>query len=230
MQALSVLVVSAALLCQCASAWQPAPQLRAPARATTLCAAPDGGVADDVRSALVEARAGALANVREGSLGSRGEPYVAAQFALLGCIAGGGVPLVGDPLSLAAGPGLVALGGGLVLSGVLELRGVLSPWIVPSENNELRRGGAFALVRHPLYAGLVAGSAGLSVVSDSASRLLLTAALFAVLERKADVEEGALRARYPAEYDAYCDAVPTKIAPSISDFLARLGTGGKNTE
>ena len=43
-------------------------------------------------------------NVLDGDLGTRGEQYAAAQFALLLCILGGGIPVIGDALMLHASP------------------------------------------------------------------------------------------------------------------------------
>eukprot|EP00930_Biecheleria_cincta_P100011 TRINITY_DN91619_c0_g1_i1.p1 TRINITY_DN91619_c0_g1~~TRINITY_DN91619_c0_g1_i1.p1 ORF type:complete len:225 (+),score=33.74 TRINITY_DN91619_c0_g1_i1:41-715(+) len=159
-----------------------------------------------------------IANAQEGKLGDRGEVFVAAQFAVLGCILFGNVPVVGDALTVLAGPGFMLLGLGLIVAGLIELRDVLSPWVVPAANTELKTSGVFAYVRHPLYAGLIAFSLGLSVATGSAARLVLTLVLGAILDRKATVEETALCNRY-TDYVAYRDRVPAKILPSLDKIL-----------
>lgn len=63
----------------------------------------------------------------------------------------------------------------------------------PSEDAVLRTDGAYALVRHPIYAGLLLTGAGLAVVAGNVRALGLWLVLRAVLSRKADLEERPLR-------------------------------------
>ena len=82
--------------------------------------------------------------------------------------------------------------GGLALSvlSVIDLGSdSLTPFLPPTDSGSLKTGGIYAQMRHPLYAGLVAVMGGLSLVTSSADRLLLTAALFALVNAKATLEE-----------------------------------------
>ena len=139
-------------------------------------------------------------NIQSGDAGERGEAYVVAQFSLLLFIALGTVPVVGDALSFTLGPGLVGVGLVVVYKAAVDLGTNLSPWPAPADPNTGRGSlvdtGVYSLMRHPMYSGLIFGMAGLSVATDSALRLLLTAALYLVLDAKADYEESKLMETY----------------------------------
>lgn len=151
------------------------------------------------------------ANLMQGSIGSRGETYTIAQFALLGCILGGGIPILGDALMLLLGPGLLVAGAAVVLLSLNDLGDALSPWPVPSENG-IKTGGLYSEMRHPMYAGSLAACAGLSIITGSATRLLLTAALLYMLDIKSDYEEKELVMKYP-DYAKYQATVRSKFFP-----------------
>lgn len=63
-----------------------------------------------------------------------------------------------------------------------------------------------------MYGGLVLASLGLAAITRSEGRLALALALWAVLERKIQFEEGCLLQRYGAEYKAYA-ARTKKLVP-----------------
>jgi protein-S-isoprenylcysteine O-methyltransferase Ste14 len=159
-------------------------------------------------------------NVLDGDVGSRGEVYAFAQLAILLCILGGGIPIVGGPLMVLLGPGLLLAGAGVIVIASNDLGASLSPWPVPSANPKLETGGLYAEMRHPMYGGLLAACAGLSIVSGSATRLLLTAVLWYGLDVKSDYEEEALMKAFPMEYATYQTLVTSKFFPaSITEQL-----------
>lgn len=158
-------------------------------------------------------------NTFSGEMGSRGEIYVGAQFALLACVAIGGIPYVGPIVSVLGGPILLLTGLAFAALGVVELGSDLSPWPKPVEGSTLKTDGVFGEMRHPIYGGLLAACVGFSILTDSASRLLLTAILWYVLEKKADYEEEQLAEKLPG-YGSYKKSVPTKFFPkTIIDNL-----------
>jgi protein-S-isoprenylcysteine O-methyltransferase Ste14 len=159
-----------------------------------------------------------LGNTLNGEIGTRGEAYVAAQAFLVLCILFGGLPILGDFLSLLCGPLLMIAGVVAVVVGVVDMGSSLSPWPVPT-GDELITDGIFSLMRHPIYAGLLGIMAGFSVSTGSAPRLLLTAALWYVLDLKSEYEEKQLVKEY-SEYKTYKENVPGKFFPA--DFLAIL--------
>ena len=66
----------------------------------------------------------------------------------------------------------------------------LSPFPAPPRGAILKTDGIYARMRHPLYTGLIMIMAGLSIATNNADRLLLTAVLWYLLEIKSDKEEG----------------------------------------
>lgn len=152
-----------------------------------------------------------LGNILSGEFGQRGEVYVATQVFLVLCILFGGLPVLGDFLNFVCGPVLMAVGAGFCALGLVDMGSSLSPWPVPT-GDELVTDGIYSKVRHPLYAGLLAIMAGFSVLTGSAPRLLLTAALWYTLDLKSDYEEKELIKEH-AEYEAYQEEVPGKFFP-----------------
>merc|ERR1711935_666537 len=84
----------------------------------------------------------------------------------------------------------------------------LTPWPKPVESNKLRTEGVYSLCRHPMYTCLLTASFGLSLVTLSFERLLLTVALFTLLSFKAGREEGLLIDKHGEQYRAYAAYVP----------------------
>jgi protein-S-isoprenylcysteine O-methyltransferase Ste14 len=147
-----------------------------------------------------------------GQFGERGEAYFAAQAVVMLCVVLGGIPLVGDFLMLLLGPGLLLAGLGVAVLSVKDLGSSLSPWPKPASTAELKTDGLYAYMRHPMYAGALAACAGLSIVTGSATRLLLTALLLYVLDVKSDYEEAQLIEAYPG-YTSYQADVTNKFFP-----------------
>jgi protein-S-isoprenylcysteine O-methyltransferase Ste14 len=167
-------------------------------------------------SSLTENFSAIVKNLSSGELGQRGEAYVAVQAALLLCIAIGGIPVVGDAFAMFfLGPGLLLVGIATMAVSLPALGPNLSPWPVPSTNDDsylVTDEGLYAQLRHPLYAGLLATCAGLSIVTGSTTRLVLTLVLGYVLEIKSNYEEEELELKFP-EYEQYKKNVPTKFFP-----------------
>lgn len=143
-------------------------------------------------------------NVQAGEVGQRGEAYVIGQFALIFFILIGGVPVIGDPLMVLAGPGLFLGGCAVCLLSVVDLGSdSLTPFLTPTDSGSLKQDGVYALIRHPIYSGLIAIMAGLSIVTNSADRLLLTVALYFLIDMKASMEEDYLNEKYATDYEDY---------------------------
>ena len=107
------------------------------------------------------------------ALGPRGEGWVVAQFGLFAIIAIAGLrDLVGygsvTPWGRAVSVvGIVAIvvGGGLAARGIWDLRSGLSPFPRPTAGAPLIESGAYRLIRHPIYSGLVLGAIGWGLVN-----------------------------------------------------------------
>lgn len=163
-------------------------------------------------------------NLQDGEWGQRGEVYFVSQMVLIGCILWGGLPLIGGPLRFLAGPSLVVAGLIVLVYSVVDLGSAsLSPFPKPATQAQLQTTGLYAQVRHPMYAGLLSVLSGISLVTNSGDRVLLTAILWYLLEIKSNKEEAFLEETYGQAYLDYKEQVPDKFLPkSIRELLPWL--------
>jgi protein-S-isoprenylcysteine O-methyltransferase Ste14 len=110
----------------------------------------------------------------------------------------------GAPRVAEAGLGCLAIVGGALFAfrGVLDLGASLSPFPRPTNANRLVETGAYRLVRHPVYAGLVLAGVGWGLVTAPLVAVGLSLLLLFWLDLKSRREEAWLAARHPA-YAAY---------------------------
>jgi protein-S-isoprenylcysteine O-methyltransferase Ste14 len=143
-------------------------------------------------------------------LGPRGEGWVALQaVAIVVTVAAttvspGPWPEPIGSVAVIAGWALFAGGGVLIVAGLASLRAGLALTAVPRPRDEARlvEEGPYALVRHPVYGGLILAAVGGSLTRASIAGLLASAALLVVLDLKRRREEAWLERRYPG-YAAY---------------------------
>lgn len=111
------------------------------------------------------------------------------------------------PAALVTGAGwcLVAAGGLLMLFGSAALGPNLTPFPKPRARGELVRSGAYRLVRHPIYGGLVLAAAGYGLLRASLLHLVGAAVLLLFFDAKRRREEAFLRQRFP-DYADYATA------------------------
>jgi protein-S-isoprenylcysteine O-methyltransferase Ste14 len=141
------------------------------------------------------------------SLGPRGEGWVAIQGILLAATAAAGFlgPSWADGTRVATTiAGAVLIAGGLVLAimGTRDLRDALTPLPYPRADAKLVETGVYALVRHPIYGGLVLTAAGWGLLTASPAALVASALLLGFFELKSRREEAWLEGRF-AGYAAY---------------------------
>jgi protein-S-isoprenylcysteine O-methyltransferase Ste14 len=101
----------------------------------------------------------------------------------------------------------------LTLTGVVSLGRWLTPFPQPLPESQLRTTGAYALVRHPLYSGILFMALGWSLYSLSVAGLAFDAVLFVFFDRKAAREEFWLADKFSG-YAAYRRRVK-KLIPWI---------------
>jgi protein-S-isoprenylcysteine O-methyltransferase Ste14 len=153
--------------------------------------------------------------------GERGEWFVAAQVLLIALVFFGprrwfgwpahSLPFVEARLGLAAFLALAGLI--LLLAALYKLGPNLTPFPRPKEGSTLVKSGPFALVRHPIYSGILLLSFGWAIHTGRVPTLLYALALALLLDAKAAREERWLAARYP-EYDEYRQRVK-KLIPGL---------------
>ena len=136
-------------------------------------------------------------------MGKRGEGWVALQLLLFALIlVSPRVEVLALPLWLRLLGILVILGGGLLGTlGILGLGRNLTPFPRPKEGGYLVSTGGYGLVRHPIYSGLIFGSLGWSLVTDTLLGVGLTVVLFLFFDLKSRREERWLTEAYPGYPD-----------------------------
>jgi protein-S-isoprenylcysteine O-methyltransferase Ste14 len=152
------------------------------------------------------------------ALGPRGEGWVLIQGALVVGVAAAGLAAARWPEDLqvpAVVVGVVAGGAGLWLgaSAVATLGRSVSPFPRPPAASELKESGAFALVRHPIYGGILLLSLAWSL-ARSPWALVPTGALAVALLLKSGLEERWLVERHPA-YAGYRQRVRHRFVPYL---------------
>lgn len=153
---------------------------------------------------------------------TRGEWYVAAQTVLFALVALGPLsmeslrPNLADNVRIAVGVIGLALGGiGLLLalSGLFGLGANLSVFPHPKDDATLVQSGAYNIVRHPIYSGLIIGAVGWALLTVSVITLLYAGVLFVFFDAKSRREERMLARKF-AEYAAYRQRV-RKLIPFV---------------
>lgn len=89
----------------------------------------------------------------------------------------------------------------------LGLGSSLAALPTPAEAGRLHTDGAYALVRHPIYSGLLLATGSRAATSGNRWSAAAFVALLALLHGKARFEERLLAARYP-DYADYLAATP----------------------
>lgn len=154
--------------------------------------------------------------------GSRGEWYVVVQFALFAAIAVSLRLWPSDPewpgvVGTAASVGglaLAVLGAALAVWGLVALgSNNLTALPYPKDEATLTTTGPYAIVRNPIYSGLLLGGFGLGLWHHSWATLILSAALFVLFDLKTRKEQAWLTERFP-EYRAYAKRV-RKLVPWV---------------
>ncbi|MEO5632878.1 isoprenylcysteine carboxylmethyltransferase family protein [Gaiella sp.] len=140
-----------------------------------------------------------------------------AQFALMAVVVVAGFRPPGWPeeaslVRVAFGLVLVVAGTVFAVWASRELGRALTPFPKPRPTG-LVTSGPFAVVRHPIYFGLLGVFAGYGLLTGIGA-LALTGVLAGLWVGKARVEERLLADVYP-DYEAYCDRVRWRIAPFV---------------
>ena len=120
-------------------------------------------------------------------------------------------PLPHGPVSSGTALVLVAAGLAFTVWARVHLGGNWSGSVTEKEGHELVRSGPYALVRHPIYAGLLVALLGSAVACGELRAVLGLGVVAAAFTRKLRIEERFMRERFPEEYPRYCAQVPALI-------------------
>jgi protein-S-isoprenylcysteine O-methyltransferase Ste14 len=109
---------------------------------------------------------------------------------------------------------LFAAGGALRIWPVFVLGERFSGLVAIQPGHTLVTSGAYGIIRHPSYLGLLINSLGWSLAFRSGVGVILTLLLVAPLLARINAEENLLRAQFGDEYSAYCSHT-WRIIPGI---------------
>ncbi|MGE5691265.1 MAG: methyltransferase family protein [Pseudomonadota bacterium] len=154
-----------------------------------------------------------------GTRRGRGGAWVVGQVVLIAAILlsaflGRGWPARVEPVAVAIGGLLLALGIGGLAVGAARLGAALTPFPAPRADAPLRTDGVYGLVRHPMYGGGILIALGWTIVFATVPGLVLTIVLGAFVELKARREERWLEERHP-EYAEYRRRTPHRFVPFV---------------
>lgn len=130
------------------------------------------------------------------------------------------LPLLGDrflpPGTVCFWIGAMVAAGGLLFS-VWARRHLGKNWsqaVTVKEDHELITSGPYALVRHPIYSGLLLGFIGSAVARGEWRGLLAVALVFSALWFKLRLEEEWMRTQFGEPYEAYSRRV-AELVPFV---------------
>jgi len=95
-----------------------------------------------------------------------------------------------------------------------------SATVTIKQDHELIDSGPYALVRHPIYTGLLLAIAGSGFARDDWRGVIAVLLAWAALWRKLRFEERWMRERFGERYAAYCRRVPA-LVPRFARAAAR---------
>ena len=133
-----------------------------------------------------------------------------AQFALFAIIAMAGLRDLAERRSLTPwGPALsvvgfaaIVVGCGVAARAMWDLRSGLTPFPAPIAGAPIVESGAYRLIRHPIYSGLVLAALGWGLAAGSMVAIATAGLLFLLFAGKSGREEAWLLEVHP-EYSAY---------------------------
>ena len=106
---------------------------------------------------------------------------------------------------------LMIAGLAVVIVSLVSLGAALTPTPVPQESAALRTNGIYALVRHPVYSGILVAALGFTLAVGSIWQVVLWLALAAFFSAKAFWEDRLLADKHGVAWFDYADHVSSFI-------------------
>ena len=161
-------------------------------------------------------------NLSPGVREDRANRWVILAFGLIGVLAGY-LPAYTDRVGFWTFDGdtirwfgvvLFAVGGALRIWPVFVLGPRFSGLVAIQPGHTLVTSGAYNIIRHPSYLGLLVNSLGWALAFRSGVGVLLTTLLIPPLLARINAEETLLRTQFGAEYDVYCSGT-SRLIPGL---------------
>ena len=151
-------------------------------------------------------------------LGSKGQGWVALQALAFAACAAAAVmgPPWPDPVSpwvRLVGAVIAISGGAVAITAILGFGRDITPMPKPAPGTEVRTNGIYALMRHPIYGGLIEVATGIALATSPLA-LIPAVALGLLFDAKSRVEERWLIEHDPA-YEDYRRRVTKRFIPGI---------------
>jgi len=116
-----------------------------------------------------------------------------------------------SPSVCSTGLGLTALGCGFAIWARASLGGNWSGTVTLKQSHELVRRGPYAMVRHPIYMGLLVAAAGTALEVGEVRAVIAVGMAFLAFFQKTRREEEFLRDQFGGEYALYSRSVKRLI-------------------
>jgi protein-S-isoprenylcysteine O-methyltransferase Ste14 len=110
-----------------------------------------------------------------------------------------------------AGLGITLAGLGFAIWARVTIAGNWSGTVTLKQGHELVQSGPYAMVRHPIYTGLILALAGTALATDAPRGWLAVVIVAASFARKLRTEEAFMRAAFGAAYHEYAAMVPALL-------------------
>ncbi len=106
------------------------------------------------------------------------------------------------PIIKASAIVITAVGVGIIGLSLLQLNKNLSPFPSPKQNGQLVQHGLYALIRHPIYTGILFSTIGYALYSGSAFKMVIGLLFYLLFFLKSNYEEAKLEGKFK-EYEDY---------------------------
>ncbi|GJP50492.1 hypothetical protein CLOM_g9657 [Closterium sp. NIES-68] len=167
------------------------------------------------------------ASVPDGELGKRGEVWLVVQFLIFALIifppdflfssfipGSFFVPSKIWYLNYVIGAAFLVIGVSLSSRAAKMFGPNLSGLPRPPAGLQLQTGGMYAVVRHPIYGLAVLIASGITLLTNSTGRGIMTVVLLVFFDLKASAEEGYLVEKFGRRYEEYREKVK-KLIPYV---------------
>jgi len=159
--------------------------------------------------------------------GKKGELIIFIEIILVYSILRGYVPIFHHLMQFVFGPILFLTGIIITILGCRELNQFQSftPLTKPipmTKGGDIVTSNIYSYIRHPVYAGNIYSLIGLSIITESSSRFVLSLVYYLLVDQKSHAEEENMESVYGVDvYQLYKNRVKGKFLPSMDRLFPK---------